>query len=74
VEQVVAGSVAEQAGIKLNDEIIHVNGSPVGISSLLSIGEIFRTKTATSTTFEVKREGVSKNVSIVIKLPEFSVQ
>lgn len=66
IHQVFEGSQAEAAGIKLNDEIVNVNGKAVSGMTLIEIEDILK-KSGTEVSLTLNQGGTSKEVSLDLK-------
>lgn len=66
VHKVFEGSAAEAAGIRLNDEVISLDGKPVSSMSLVALEEALKKEGAT-VSLEISSAGETRKVSLTLK-------
>jgi putative serine protease PepD len=65
IKQVVSGAPAAQAGIKVDDAVIAINGQPVNSADSL-IGTVRALKPGTKVTLTIVRDGKSSDISVTL--------
>ena len=66
IHQVIEGSQGEKAGIKLNDELLAIDGKSVAEMTLIDVEDILRTPGKT-VELTISSGGTERNVSIELK-------
>ena len=66
IHQVLEGTQAEAAGIKVNDVLVSINGTPAKDLTLIEIEDILK-KSGTTVQLTIDQDGSSKDVSLDLK-------